>query len=1241
MTRRIALVIPWFGEDQYGGAEQQAWQLATRLSNRGVAITVLTTTSQSHQRFFSSRWNNNLKPGKSSQYGFDVIRFPVKHRRKRAFDKTNRALLGFEKKDFIPGVRLIDAAKEKRFFKNNINSPRLVAHIARHRDEYDAFLFLPYLYPPIIDGVKAAGKKAILQPCLHDECYAYLDAVQKMFHSVPFMMFNSAGEFETAVKIFGPSLWSKSLVAGEGIEIMPIDDKTTDSTRLIEGEYLLYLGKRDRPKNVDFLIRVFEEYIIQSKSRLKLVLAGSGPLPVVTPLKNTVDMGLVSDADKQNLLRHCRALVNPSKNESFSRIIYEAWFFGKPVIVHQDCPATSVALAASGYAGWQAKTRAAFMSVFETVEQTSSAQLEALGKRGRCYAEATASWDKVIDGYLSSFDRFCGEHEGRGMTAADFEIADIDQLYRRANRRKKLIRALIRRMHRYLPEFLYQNRLTSVMKTAWSRVDDALNASNSGTGPAIHQVLPNLDYGDAISNQAILLKRLLRSKGFQSEIFVRYFHYKVMHECKLFKPESIDPSALLIYHHSIGTDLTNFVLTHPAPKMLVYHNITPYEFYAPYDEKKAGILRRGRAEFSNLTNYFDLAVGDSEYNTAELVKFGFQKTQVMPICVEPSKWNFAPDRNTVLFMQGKKNILFVGRLAPNKKQNDLIRVFKHINEIDPNTRLWLVGQEQPGCLFARELKELIQGLGLQYSVFLTGAVEEAALHAFYKNADLFMSLSEHEGFCVPLIEAMWFDVPVLAYAGSAVSETMKESAFLITDKSDYEQVAKLACAALNEETLRQAMISHQRRNRERFRFENLRERYEDVITSLTAAAADPADKQPATRRSNRKPSGKPKVAFVVQRCGKEVNGGAELHCRQVAEKTAAVWNTEIITTCALDYMTWDNHYREGVENVNGVPIRRFKVDSPRNVARFDRFSREIHPRLQTVNRKKGEKWMRMQGPYSSELLNYLKENRDQYDRFIFFTYLYATSYFGLPLVKSKAILVPTAHDEWPIYLPMWNSWFQKPQKLLFNTNEERDFIFRRFPGLTVDADVVGIGIDLPQQASAERFLRKFEITDPYILYVGRIDESKGCKELIAFFQRYQKETQSRLKLVLIGNEIMTVPVDKNILSLGFVDEQSKYDAIAGCAFLVNPSPYESLSIVLLEAWSLDKPVLVNAKSEVMVGQCRRSQAGFWYNDYDEFKLKTTDLLQGHPEKTINARSFVEKHYSWPVIVDKYASLLVR
>ena len=387
---------------------------------------------------------------------------------------------------------------------------------------------------------------------------------------------------------------------------------------------------------------------------------------------------------------------------------------------------------------------------------------------------------------------------------------------------------------------------------------------------------------------------------------------------------------------------------------------------------------------------------------------------------------------------------------------------------------------------------------------------------------------------------------------------------------------------------------------------------------------------------------RPRIAFVVQRAGVEVNGGADYLCLAVARAMSARWDVEIITTCARDYATWENHYPPGVERLDGVTIRRFPVDRPREQAHFDRLSARMLEHITDAPLAEQEAWMQAQGPYSTPLLRYLAEHRDDYERFFFYTYLYATTYFGLPLVAEKAVLVPFAHDEWPIRMPFFEAMFRLPAAIAFSTPEERDFLHTRFPDVRFDGPIVGIGVEAPPDVRPERFRRRYGIEGPFAVYVGRIDPEKGCERLIAAFAHYREHYRDDLNLVLVGRAAMELPRLPYVRAVGFVDEESKFDALAAADVVVMPSALESLSIVLLEAWSVGRPVLVSAAGDVLVGQTRRAGGGLWYADDAEFTV-ALHLLRGPdgPRLGASGRAFVEREYRWESIVAAYEQLLTK
>jgi glycosyltransferase involved in cell wall biosynthesis len=384
-----------------------------------------------------------------------------------------------------------------------------------------------------------------------------------------------------------------------------------------------------------------------------------------------------------------------------------------------------------------------------------------------------------------------------------------------------------------------------------------------------------------------------------------------------------------------------------------------------------------------------------------------------------------------------------------------------------------------------------------------------------------------------------------------------------------------------------------------------------------------------------------RVAFVVQRCGREVNGGAEAHALAVAQHMATDWDTEVLTTCALDYMDWANHYPEGVETIDGALIRRFLVAEPRDIESFNRLSDRLRPRCHSASLEEQERWMRAQGPWSPALFDFIEQQAGHYDAFIFFGYLYTQTWFALPQVANKAILAPLAHDEWAIYLNFWNRLFSLPRAFIFNTLEERDFLRQRFPNARLEGPIAGVAVDRPMNIDPARFRRDHGINDDFLLYVGRVDPSKGCDELFDFFIRHREQGGTPRQLVLLGKPVMAIPDHPDLHPLGFVSESTKWDALAACAALVMPSPHESLSMVLLEAWSVGKPVLVNGRCAVLAGQCRRANGGLWYEDFAEFTLGLATLLEGRVPDVLGRQGwrFVKENYTWPVIEQAYLEVV--
>jgi glycosyltransferase involved in cell wall biosynthesis len=410
-----------------------------------------------------------------------------------------------------------------------------------------------------------------------------------------------------------------------------------------------------------------------------------------------------------------------------------------------------------------------------------------------------------------------------------------------------------------------------------------------------------------------------------------------------------------------------------------------------------------------------------------------------------------------------------------------------------------------------------------------------------------------------------------------------------------------------------------------------------------------------------------KIAFIVQRYGTEILGGSEYHCRLIAERLAPKHHVEVLTTCAQDYITWANEYPEGSDRIRGVTVRRFANAQTRDIDAFNRYSEWIFNHAHT--RQDEMEWLRAQGPWCPALLEYLERNHQQYDVLIFFTYLYAPTVLGSKIAPHKSILVPTAHDEPAIHLDIYKDLFSLPAAIAYNTEVERRFLTTHFSIRAVVEETVGCGVELPQaqQYPKDRapagppadeveddspsyrphlsqrgtiFRRRHRLHGPIALYGGRIDPGKGCEELIEYFSAYVKEGGDA-SLVLMGVKLMPLPEEPFIRFAGRLSDQERTQALEAATVVVVPSPYESLSLLALEAFAMGTPVLANARSEVLVDHCQKSNAGLYYADKDEFcealKLLVADQRL-RAAMGANGRDYVRQNYRWDVILAKYDAM---
>jgi len=386
-----------------------------------------------------------------------------------------------------------------------------------------------------------------------------------------------------------------------------------------------------------------------------------------------------------------------------------------------------------------------------------------------------------------------------------------------------------------------------------------------------------------------------------------------------------------------------------------------------------------------------------------------------------------------------------------------------------------------------------------------------------------------------------------------------------------------------------------------------------------------------------------RILFVVQRYGAEVAGGAELLCREFATRLASRGHrVEVLTSRAQSAHDWANVYPPGHSEIDGVSVHRLGVREPRDTAAFESASVDVLWSGRLVPDSEQHAWRRLQGPDLPELEPWLRRRAGEFDVVVHFGYLYSPTWAGLPITSAvgPTVLHATAHDEPAFWLPVFDDMFTLPTQYAWSTDEERDLLVRR--GAPRSGSVIGIGVDLESRGDPERFRAGTAFGDrPYLVFVGRVEAGKGSEELIQFFEAYKGRHPGPLALVFVGpaEDHRTHP---DIHYTGYVDDQTRTDVIAGAIALVQPSFFESFSMVLTEAWAQRRPVLAQGRTEVLMGQVRRSAGGLYYRGYGEFEA-ALDLLTSRPDLATRlgafGRSFVEREYRWDIVLSRYERLL--
>jgi glycosyltransferase involved in cell wall biosynthesis len=390
-----------------------------------------------------------------------------------------------------------------------------------------------------------------------------------------------------------------------------------------------------------------------------------------------------------------------------------------------------------------------------------------------------------------------------------------------------------------------------------------------------------------------------------------------------------------------------------------------------------------------------------------------------------------------------------------------------------------------------------------------------------------------------------------------------------------------------------------------------------------------------------------RVLYVVQRYGEDIAGGAEQHARAFAERMVERdHRVTVLTTCARSYVNWSNAYPRGWSSANGVSVYRARVAADRNPHLFGRFNSRLSNAPSVRPLALQREWMQMQGPYAPDVPRWLRRHAPTYDVVVFITYLYWLTWAGLRECAGAVptLLHPTAHDEPPLRLSIFEEVLRVPDAFAFLTQEEADLVRERFPG-SPPGEVVGIGVELDSPGDPDAFRKGYGLgADPYLLYVGRVDPAKGAAELIDYFIAYKQRNPSNLRLVLLGELLVADPQRHDIVVTGFVDEPTRNNALAGALALVHPSYFESFAMVLTETFAQRRPALVQRRCAVLEGHALRSGAALPYSGFAEFEA-AVDRLHSSPELADAlgeaGRLYVERNYAWDVVMDRYERALAR
>ena len=700
-----------------------------------------------------------------------------------------------------------------------------------------------------------------------------------------------------------------------------------------------------------------------------------------------------------------------------------------------------------------------------------------------------------------------------------------------------------------------------------------------------------------------------------------------------------DPESILIHHHSIGNAATEELLrqARSSIRIMRYHNVTPPEFFSGYNDDWVRGCSNGRRVTVDLVHCCNEFSVPSLYDARDLVHAGASVDRISycPYFHKLEEFDrTAPTQSVAdaLRADGRLHVMFLGRRVTNKGHLHLIRtVGAYARAYDGDIVLHLIGGADAGLRrYDEEIQAEIDAQGVRNNVVLYDKLSFPDITAFYRNCDAFLCMSEHEGFCIPVIEAEYCALPVLAYYRCGVPEALGPTQPWLTSL-DYREYARILRRMRVERGWARSLGEAGAASvRERFAIDDIRARFLDWTESLTLATATPVVRDMSGRR---------RIAFVVQRFGRDVSGGAEMFARMYAELLAPFYDITVLTTTSKT-LDWDNELSVNSRGNGDYQVLRFPPRHPRNYQQWDRASAQAF-----AGEIDYEEWQVHHGPHVPELSDYLETYAGDYDLIVNWTYIFATSTYP-PKVRGRVpiVNVPFFHDEMWFHMPGCGANALRYDANIYQTQAEKDLAEGNIEGIARKRSItLGAGVEEGVLDNVGEANTQSPLDEPYIVYVGRIEKSKGVLELVGQFRAFKTQSGSALKLVVIGRaRDCEIDADEDIILPGFISEQQKAVYIKHALCLVNPSHFESFSLVLLESWSLGRPVMVTSRCAATTGQVERSGGGIVYKNQRDFAwaLETLETDAALAARLgANGRDFYQTNYRWSALLPKARSFL--